>query len=100
MKKVVTAFLSETAWRLLVAYDPSRQGLRLPAQIRARLRTAAEAHELDNPGQLSRVILLEDSEDDGLMKWLEGVERIPDAPKRAIVAAKKAVADARRVAVR
>ena len=100
MKKVLTAFMSEKVWRLLLAYDPSRQGMRLPAQIRARLRTAAEAQELSRPGIASRVILLEDTEDDGLMKWLESVERIRDAPKVAIVAAKKAVSDARRSAVR
>ncbi len=100
MKKVLTAFLSETVWRVLIAYDPSRHGIRLPAQIRARLRTAPEAQELRRPGIASRVILLEETEDDGLMKWLESAERMRDAPKVAIVAAKRAVSDARRVGVR
>jgi hypothetical protein len=99
MKKVLIAFLSETVWRLLLAYAPSRHGLRLPAQIRARLRTAAEAQELSRPWLTSRVILLEDTEDDGLMKWLESVERMRDAPKEAIGEAKRAVTDARRVGV-
>ena len=96
MKKVLTAFLSETVWRVLLAYDPSRPGLRLPAQIRARLRTAAEAHELSRPWETSRVILLEGAEDDGLMQWLESVERIRDSPRGAIVAAKRALSEARR----
>jgi hypothetical protein len=100
MKKVVTAFLSETVWRLLLAYDPSRPGLRLPAQIRARFRTAAEAQELSRPWESARVIHLEDTEDDGLMKWLESVERVRDAPKSAIMSAKRAVHEARRYSVR
>jgi hypothetical protein len=100
VKKVLTAFLSESVWRLLVAYDPSRHGIRLPTQIRARLRTAPEAQELRRPGIASRVVLLEDTEDDGLMKWLEAAERMRDAPKVAIVAAKRAVSDARRSGVR
>lgn len=96
MKRVLTAFLSETVWRLLLAYDPSRPGLRLPATVRARLRTAPEANELSRPWESSRVILLQDTEDDSLMQWLESVQGIRDAPKGAIMAAKRAVHEARR----